>query len=71
MISGTANEAAVSRVLAGKFLAVDFRANIGEALRLASIRNRNCHLDNDLQHSAGTLKGLLKIFEGLPNLPAD
>ena len=62
MISGTANEAAVSRVLAGKFLAVDFLANIGEALRLASIRNRNCHLDNDLQHSAGTLKGLLKIF---------
>jgi hypothetical protein len=37
-------------------------------LRLASIRNRNCHLDNDLQHSAGTLKGLLKIFEGLPDL---
>jgi hypothetical protein len=43
-------------------------ANIGKALRVASIRNRNCHPDNDLQRSAGTLKDLLKIFEGLPNL---
>jgi hypothetical protein len=38
MISGTANAAAVSNVLAREFLSVDFLANIGEALRVASVR---------------------------------
>jgi hypothetical protein len=40
---------------------------IGKTLRIASIRNRNCHPDNALQRSASTPKGLLTIFEGLPN----
>src|SRR5262249_21255492 len=54
-----------------EFPSVDFLANIGEALRVASVRNRDGHPDYVLERAAGALEGLLEIFEGLASLTAE
>src|SRR5262245_63751805 len=51
-----------------KFVSVDFLANIGEALRVPSVRNRDGHPDYVLECAAGSLEGLLEILEGLTSL---
>src|SRR5262245_23035323 len=54
-----------------EFLSVDFLANIGEALRVASVRNRDGHPDYVLECAAGALEGLLEILEGLASLSVE
>src|SRR5262245_6851697 len=54
-----------------EFLPVDFLANIGEALRVPSVRHRNGHPDYVLECAAGTLQGLLEILEGLASLSVE
>src|SRR5215831_14243955 len=51
-----------------EFLSVDFLANIGEALRVPSVRNRDGHPDYVLECAAGSLEGLLEILEGFASL---
>src|SRR5262249_28148185 len=50
---------------------VDFLANIGEALRVASVRNRDGHPDYVLERAAGALEGFLEILEGLASLSVE
>src|SRR5262249_14457035 len=52
----------------GEFLSVDFLANIGEALRVASVRKRDGHPDYVLESAAGALEGLLGNLEGFAGL---
>src|SRR5262249_20837958 len=47
---------------------VDFLADISEALRVASVRNRDGHPDYVIQCTARALEGFFKILEGLPRL---
>src|SRR5215472_15265437 len=54
-----------------EFLSVDFLANIGEALRVASVRNRDGHPDYVLECAAGALEGLLEILESLASLSVE
>src|SRR5215813_8790583 len=54
-----------------EFLSVDFLANIGEALRVASVRNRDGHPDYVLERAAGALEGFLEILEGLASLSVE
>jgi hypothetical protein len=54
-----------------EFLSVDFLANIGEPLRVASVRNRDGHPHYVLERAAGALEGLLEILEGLASLSVE
>src|SRR5215510_8990294 len=48
-----------------------FLANIGEALRVASVRNRDGHPDYVLERAAGALEGFFEILEGLASLSVE
>src|SRR5215467_6540132 len=49
-------------------LAVDLLAQVGEALRVAAVADRDRHPDDVAQRAAGALQGPLDVLEGLPDL---